>query len=63
MRYDLQQVCDVHRDRFDCPDALVAVEKNGTYALIVHDGGRSTITIAYCPWCGTKLPTAEDVQP
>ena len=61
MKYDLQQVCDVHRDRFDCPDALVA-EENGTYGLIVHDGGRSTIAIAYCPWCGTKLPTEEDVQ-
>jgi len=26
------------------------------YGLIVHDGGSSSITIEFCPWCGTQLP-------
>jgi hypothetical protein len=26
------------------------------YGLIVHDGGGSSISIEYCPWCGVKLP-------
>ena len=26
------------------------------YGLIIHDGGRSSVRITHCPWCGTKLP-------
>lgn len=26
------------------------------YAIPVHNGGSSYITIAFCPWCGTTLP-------
>jgi hypothetical protein len=27
------------------------------YGIIVHDGGSSSsITIAFCPWCGAQLP-------
>ena len=33
-----------------------AVLKDGTFGLIVHDGGHSVITINHCPWCGVKLP-------
>jgi hypothetical protein len=57
MAADLTHKCDHHTDRFDCPDALVHVSRDGTYGLIVHDGGSSVITIAHCPWCGTRLST------
>jgi hypothetical protein len=26
------------------------------YGIPVHDGGSSQLGIAFCPWCGTKLP-------
>ncbi|HZY17518.1 MAG TPA: hypothetical protein VFE82_03505 [Ramlibacter sp.] len=32
--------------------------KFNEYGLIVHDGGSSAIAIAFCPWCGTKLPAS-----
>jgi hypothetical protein len=55
MDYDLNQKCDLHDDRYDCPDALINRVRCG-YGLIVHDGGSSVIEIAFCPWCGSKLP-------
>lgn len=55
MDYDLAQVCELHPDRADCPDALVAFVRGG-YGLMVHDGGSSVIKIAFCPWCGSTLP-------
>lgn len=29
------------------------------YGLIIHDGGSSSITINFCPWCGTRLPESK----
>lgn len=55
MRDDLERACPSHVDRSDCPDALVARGRRGGYGLWVHDGGSSLVTIAYCPWCGTRL--------
>ncbi|WP_373288637.1 DUF6980 family protein [Brucella endophytica] len=55
MKYDLRQVCELHPDRSDCPDALIGT-MNGGYGLLIHDGGSSMVEILYCPWCGTKLP-------
>lgn len=56
MKYDLEQKCDVHKDRFDCPDALIHHgSKTKEYGLIVHTGGHGFIEIKYCPWCGTNL--------
>ncbi|WP_089408706.1 DUF6980 family protein [Granulicella rosea] len=54
MARQLQWKCDLHNRIWDCPDALVAKLKR-SYGLIVHDGGESSIEIAYCPWCGTPL--------
>ncbi|GAA4994699.1 DUF6980 family protein [Kitasatospora paranensis] len=52
--------CDLHADPFDCPDALVRFDPaHREYGLIVHDGGRSAITIAFCPWCGRALPESQ----
>jgi hypothetical protein len=42
MDYDLNQTCELHESRYDCPDALVNVVRGG-YGLIVHDGGSSVI--------------------
>jgi hypothetical protein len=59
MAYDLDQECDLHSDRAACPDAMIAEVSDG-FGLYVRDGedgyAESTIEIAYCPWCGTKLP-------
>jgi hypothetical protein len=27
------------------------------YGIRVLDGGTSSVTIDYCPWCGTRLPS------
>lgn len=54
--------CSLHPDRFDCPDALlVHSASRGTYGLIVHDGGRSSVEIAYCPFCGASLRSEKTV--
>ena len=60
MRANVEATCDLHGDRFDCPDCLIHYsEGRDSYGLIIHDGSRSVITIAFCPWCGTKLPQGE----
>lgn len=56
MNYDLDQICEIHTERTDCPDALIYCNDEQTeYGMYVHDGGTSYITISYCPWCGTRL--------
>jgi hypothetical protein len=38
-------------------DVLVAyIPKFDEYGIPVHDGGTSMVEIAFCPWCGTRLP-------
>lgn len=59
MRADLEHVCDIHSDRSECPDALIGRTKHG-FGLLVHDGGSSMISIAYCPWCGARLPSTHE---
>jgi hypothetical protein len=59
MDFDLNQSCDIHQNRFDCPDALIKVVRGG-YGLIVHDDGASFIEIGFCTWCGTGLPPIGD---
>ena len=52
--------CDEHSDPFDCPDRVIAYsDKFDEYGLIVHDGGTSSITILFCPWCAAKLPESK----
>jgi hypothetical protein len=61
MRSNVENTCDQHTDRFDCPDCLINYgERRNSYGLIIHDGGGSVISISYCPWCGTKLPEPLD---
>ncbi|GLW11603.1 hypothetical protein Misp01_67310 [Microtetraspora sp. NBRC 13810] len=60
MAGQLDWECDHHTDPFDCPDALIHfAERFVEYGLIVHDGGSSSITISFCPWCGTRLPESQ----
>jgi hypothetical protein len=57
MRERLAHRCAQHENPFDCPDNLVFCSpKFSEYGLIVHDGGPSYIRIAFCPWCGARLP-------
>lgn len=54
MESNVNSTCDLHPDRFDCPDALI--DNSGrSYGIIIHDGGRSVIQITYCPWCAADL--------
>jgi len=60
MKFDLEQVCDQHPDRFDCPDNLVARVRGG-FGLIVRNGADGLIEIRFCPWCGTELPPIQPI--
>jgi hypothetical protein len=46
MDEDLNQKCDQHKNRYDCPDNLITVNR-GRYGLIIHDGGPSYIKSAF----------------
>ena len=60
MTSEVERRCPEHPDRFVCPDALLEyTAKFDEYGLIVHDGGRSVRTLAFCPWCGAALPTSK----
>lgn len=60
MARQVQQRCSAHPDPFDCPDCLVYFNpKFVEYGIIVHDGGRSTVVVAFCPWCGSPLPESQ----
>ena len=55
-----ENTCQQHSDRWDCPDALISYSARfDGYAIIIHDGGSSKISIHYCPWCGSKLPESQ----
>jgi uncharacterized protein DUF6980 len=60
MALNAESSCSQHPNRDDCPDALVAVVRGG-YGLMIHDGGSSVIEMAFCPWCGAKLPAIADI--
>ncbi|MGW4303781.1 DUF6980 family protein [Streptomyces sp. NPDC004646] len=52
--------CPHHANPFTCPDALIDfTPRFQEYALIIHDGGTSSLTIDYCPWCGHRLPESQ----
>lgn len=56
MREELSQKCDWHPNPLDCPDRVIVYgTRSRKYGLIIHDGGHSFITIAFCPWCGKNL--------
>lgn len=60
MREALKFNCKMHQDEYECPDTLISYSPIfDEYGLIIHDGGRSSITINFCPWCGKKLPNSK----
>nr|WP_315363600.1 hypothetical protein [Cytobacillus firmus] len=60
MTHQVNFKCKQHPNQFDCPDSLIDYsEKFDEYGLIIHDGGASSISIYYCPWCGNKLPESK----
>jgi hypothetical protein len=57
MKREVEKVCELHPDPFDCPDCLILYAPEfREYGLIVHDGGSSKCGIRFCPWCGIRLP-------
>ena len=54
MRLAVEEKCDQHPNRYDCPDCLVDFD-SGEYRLIAHDGTGAAEIIQYCPWCGASL--------
>jgi hypothetical protein len=60
MALQLTQQCELHSSRYDCPDSLLHRVRGG-YGLVVL-GTDSVVEIAFCPWCGTRLPAIEDVD-
>lgn len=60
MRESVERECAQHPNRYDCPDLVVVYDETfDEYGLVVHDGGRSSILIRYCPWCGARLPESK----
>lgn len=60
MALQLSHTCEQHDDPFDCPDHLIIyVAKFDEYGIIIHDGTSSKLSIAHCPWCGSKLPDSK----
>jgi uncharacterized Zn-finger protein len=56
LKYFSTLICELHKSKYDCPDVLIDINKNGTdYRILIHDGGSSGIEIEFCPWCGKKL--------
>ncbi|WP_330235078.1 DUF6980 family protein [Streptomyces sp. NBC_00566] len=52
--------CAEHDNPYSCPDALIEFSaKFQEYGLIIHDGGTSSSTIEFCPWCGRRLPESQ----
>lgn len=55
--------CETHSDVHACPDAPVVFDaRSREYGLIVRDGATASVEVAYCPWCGRRLPGARRDQ-
>ncbi len=60
MRRYLDWSCEQHDNPYDCPDYVLEYsDRFDEYGIVIHDGGSATLTIKYCPWCGTKLPESK----
>jgi hypothetical protein len=54
MDYHLNFKCDKHKDPWECPD-IVLIKTRTAYLIPIRDGGRSGISIEFCPWCGSRI--------
>jgi hypothetical protein len=64
MTYHAEYICPdtdaIHDgDPLGCPDRLAVRWSDGSYGLLIHDGGSSRIDISFCPWCGRGLPSRD----
>lgn len=60
MKEELEWTCAHGHSPSECPDVLIAyVAKFDEFGIRVHDGGSSIVRIAFCPWCGTRLPESK----
>ncbi len=41
---------------------MIMAEVRGGFGIMIHDGGSGVIQIAFCPWCGDKLPPIDDLS-
>ncbi|WP_394354718.1 DUF6980 family protein [Aquipseudomonas alcaligenes] len=63
MKSQVNHRCDLHTGVFECPDHLIKYsDKFNEYGIVIHDGGTSSITIKFCPWCGSRLPESKRDQ-
>ena len=60
LREQVEYRCGAHPDPYGCADNVIVRTEAGYYGLPVHDGGSSHIVIAFCPWCGVRLPEPPD---
>jgi len=45
----------------ETPYPLILRTKSGNAVGIhINDGGESLVTVAYCPWCGTKISEIDE---
>jgi hypothetical protein len=56
----LDHTCVQHPDQFIAATRSSDLFEDGSAGLIVHDGGRSLLLIAYCPSCATPTGTTLD---
>ncbi len=54
MKSVIETECGAHNTH-ECPDMVIIRTFHG-FGLPIKDGGSSFIEIAYCPFCGVKLP-------
>lgn len=54
MRAHLTSTCPEHPNRLDCGDTVLH-DYHGAIGMPVHDGGRSRVTIRFCPFCGIRI--------
>jgi hypothetical protein len=60
MNETVDMVCSQHPNLSDCPDAVIAYSPQfDEYGLMIHDGGTSRVLIAFCPFCGSRLPQSK----
>lgn len=60
MKKAIKLNCDIHKNIYDCPDVLISYEPEfDEYGIIIHDGGTGSVSIKFCPFCGTKLPSSK----
>ena len=60
MESQLTLTCEHHPEPFDCPDVVVVYDPIfDEYTMPIRDGGPSGLSMSFCPWCGTAMPTSQ----